>query len=155
MKNRYVLDLSLVDYEDNNSDFTSATEANPTQLAELMLEAYRGTIDDEGESLADAELEIKDYLANNPLLDQSLIVENNSSYTSACLVTYLTKQQAPLIAYIMTRPESKRNGHARSILRFALTQLKKAGYQRVLAGITQGNLPSESLFLSLGFKQLD
>ena len=44
------------------------TEADTEALAGLMLDAYVGTIDYEGENLEDARAEIEEYLTTDPIL---------------------------------------------------------------------------------------
>jgi hypothetical protein len=52
-------------------------------LAELMLEAYRDTIDDEGETLTEAVDEVRRYLApnatNRALLEPSVLLTNSTT----------------------------------------------------------------------------
>ena len=153
-KNKYVLDLSSYSPHPANTKFTPPAAKDIDKLAQLMLDAFRGTIDDEGETLAEAKLEVQDYFNNHPLLDQSLVITDGHAPTSACLVTYMPKQDAPLIAYIMTTPSAKRSGQAKDLLRAVITHLKQAGYSRVLAGITDGNIASEQLFVRIGFEKL-
>jgi GNAT superfamily N-acetyltransferase len=108
-------------------------------LAELMLSAYRGTIDDDGETLEDAIREVRSFFDGAPLLEASLVAEDRAGLRSACLVSRY--DGSPLVAYVMTRPGSKGRGHAGRLL-------------RVLAAITDGNTPSERLFRRLGFTRI-
>jgi hypothetical protein len=83
------------------------TERNPNKtdleaLATLMIDAYQGTIDYDGESLSDAHREVANYFAATPLLDHSWIDHRSKLIRSACLASYLPVEKAPLIAYIMT-----------------------------------------------------
>ena len=121
------------------------------RLADLMLDAYRGTIDDDGETLDDARQEVRSYLGIRPLLEHSAVVAAGDRLQCACLISYLDDAEAPLVAYIMTRSAAKRRGLARLALGSSLRSLADAGYERVLATITEGNRPSETLFGSLGF----
>src|SRR5262245_1852374 len=58
-------------------------------LAELMLDAYRGTIDDEGETFEEAIAEVKAYMAGErggqPCLVCSRLAYANSWVLGACL----------------------------------------------------------------------
>jgi RimJ/RimL family protein N-acetyltransferase len=127
-------------------------------LAELMLDAYRGTIDDEGETLEDALNEVKAFLAGErggkPYPDLSILCFAGDRLVSACLVGEWQSRRQPIIAYLLTLPTWKRRGLARLALMSALQALKEQGYTQVRAVITRGNVPSEQLFTSLGFTRV-
>lgn len=132
----------------------------PTDLeavAVLMLEAYRGTIDDSGETLADAHDEVYAYLGGQrggpALLQQSCLGFVNNRLVAACLVTQGETGQQPLIAYVMTHAAWKNQGIGRAILAATLQALVRSHYPTVSAVITQGNTPSERLFVGLGFQK--
>jgi GNAT superfamily N-acetyltransferase len=121
-------------------------------LAALMLDAYRGTIGDDGETIDDARREVESYFsgsAGETLLHCSWVSVENGRILSACLASLW--QGAPLIAYIMTEALSKRCGLARVALNACLDCLKADGYGQVQAFIIEGNRPSENLFGSCGF----
>lgn len=117
-------------------------------LAHLMLDAYIGTIDYDGENYEDAVTEVRDYLGDSPLLDHSYTIEIDGDAASAVLLSLIDDQ--PFIGYVMTRAEHKRNGLANTVTRRALNSLADAGHEKVVFYITEGNLPSEALFRSLG-----
>jgi len=152
---QYALDID--DTVLSGSADASFRHPQPTdleQLAELMLDAYIGTIDYEGETLSDARDEVGSYLRGRPLLEQSIVHVSDDVIDCACLVSYLAHVELPLIAYIMTARARKRTGLARRALCGALAELRVGGYARVVATITDGNTPSETLFTSLGFSRL-
>lgn len=136
-------------------EFSKPTVSDIPGLAELMLSAYQGTIDYDDETHEDAEEELRSFFHHHPMLDYSTILIGSNVYNAACLVSYLDNENAPLIAYIMTRRRSKGTGLARSLLETVLTLLEASGHSRVLATITEGNVPSERLFTSCGFERLD
>lgn len=117
-------------------------------LAELMLDAYIGTIDYEGEDYEDAVAEVSGYLDGTPLLDHSYTLEIAERLISAVLVSMI--DDAPFIGYVMTRAEDKGVGWARQVTAHALNSLAGEGHARVVLYITEGNVPSERLFRSLG-----
>jgi RimJ/RimL family protein N-acetyltransferase len=123
-----------------------------------MLDAYRGTIDYHGETLEDAIDEIHAYLAGNrggePMLTVSRLALVGSLAVGACLVCRWDMRQWPLIAYVMTREEWKRRGVGQQALISTLQALREHGYDRVCAVITEGNVPSESLFHRVGFAEV-
>ena len=125
-------------------------------LADLMLDAYLGTIDYEGETLQDAIAEVQAYFdgkrGGEPLLDVSRVATQNG-LVSACLVA--GDRRKPLIAYVMTRASAKGQGLAKYVLVSVLRAMQEAGSVGVRAVITQGNAASERLFAGLGFRRMD
>lgn len=126
-------------------------------VAGLMLDAYRGTIDDSGETLADARDEVQAYLMGQrggpALWQESCLGVVNNQLVAACLVTQGETGQHPLIAYVMTHAAWKKQGIGQVILTATVQTLARSQYPAVWAVITQGNTPSERLFASLGFRR--
>ena len=135
------------------------TPDDADDLAALMLDAYRGTIDYDGESIADARTEVAAYLdeasGDRPLLAPSRVAVEAGQLASACLVSYWGRRNRPLVGSVMTRPSAKRRGLARVLLAESVAALCGAGYPDVRAVITAGNTASERLFAGLGFRQAD
>jgi RimJ/RimL family protein N-acetyltransferase len=133
--------------------------ADARPLAELMIEAYRGTIDYDDETVEDALGEIDAYLAGRrggrPLLDASRLAFAGRQLVGACLVAFWDERQQPLIAYVMTDGTWKGQGVGRALLAAGLDGVREAGYRQVWAVITAGNEPSERLFAAFGFRQAD
>lgn len=124
-------------------------------LARLMLDAYKGTIDD-WETHEDALNEVRAYFAGErggpQLMDCSKVYELRKKIVSACLIAESTELQIPIIAYIMTSAEMKRQGLARSLLITTLRGLRDLEYTEAQAVITDGNAPAEQLFIQTGFE---
>ncbi len=123
-------------------------------LAVLLYAAYRGTIDDEGDSFAGALDEIEkawrgDY--GRFLPECSFVVEDSEFFASACLVTFFEPHDAPLVVFLMTRPEAKRRGLARLLLQRSMNALLSAGYVRLTLVVTDGNQPAQRLYETLRF----
>lgn len=125
-------------------------------LAELMLDAYRGTIDYDGETLDDSRSEIASYFDESdlPPLPQYSWVLATDEIIAACLVSYWPARDRPLIAYVMTRALAKGQGYAARLVVASLRDLAEAGYAEARAVITEGNTPSERLFARLGFQRV-
>ena len=127
-------------------------------LAELMIDAYRGTIDYDDETIEDAIGEVNAYLGGErggaALLEVSQLAFKEAILISACLVAEWDKRQQPIIAYVMTRAKSKNQGLAKQLLISALRQLDSKGHGGVWAVITEGNLVSEQMFINLGFRKV-
>jgi ribosomal protein S18 acetylase RimI-like enzyme len=124
-------------------------------LGELLYESYRGTIDDEGEDLSDALEESRSCLAGKygPVLaEASFVIEDDEQLLAAIVVTAFPALDAPLIAYVMCRPEAQRRGYARALVRQSLGALHAAGIPQVGLFVTQQNEPAMQLYLALGFQ---
>ena len=122
-------------------------------LAELMLDAYRGTIDDEGETLEDAVAEVDRTFAGaygEFLGGCSRVVEREGELASACLVTLF--QGRPWLSVSMTRPRWKRKGLARELLNECVNALAERGYEEIGLMVTKGNSAAEALYRSFGFE---
>ena len=138
----------------------SAIGRNPREdekddLAILLYAAYRGTIDDEGGTFADARAEIErlfDGVHGQFLGNCSFVVEEGEFLASASLITWWEPHDAPLVAFTMTRPEAQARDLARSLLTRSMNALCDAGYDRLTLVVTDGNTPAQRLYRSLGFR---
>ncbi len=122
-------------------------------LADLMLDAYRGTIDYEDEGTDEALAEVRSYFGGSPLLAESVLLESEGHLVSACLATRFESEA--LVGYVMTAASAKGNGYGRLVTVATLSRLQEAGYEVVHAWITEGNTPSERIFRGLGFEVVD
>jgi len=128
---------------------TRAPEPTDSEgLANLMLDAYLGTIDYEGESIEDARTEIEEYFSFDPMLECSRVIEMEGVLVAASLLARW--EGSPLVSYVMTESSSKRHGLARAVLLGSLDCLARATHREVFAFITEGNTASERLFDALG-----
>lgn len=126
--------------------------ADAPALAALMLDAYRGTIDDGGGGPDEAAAEVSRLLAGDyGPFDQgaSELVERDGGIVSATLVT--SHGGMPLIAFSMTASRWKRRGLARDGLVRTLHRLRAAGAVAIHLAVTPGNTAAERLYASLGF----
>lgn len=117
-----------------------------------MLAAYRGSIDDAGETLDDARRELAKTLSGGYGrfdFEASEAVERVGNIVSATLVTH--DEGLPMIAFSLTHPAWRRLGLARAGLQRAMDRLARAGHERVQLAVTCGNTPAERLHESLGF----
>lgn len=125
-------------------------------LAALMIDAYRGAIDDDGETLDDARAEIDGYFSGTdlaPLLEYSWVA-GAETLDAACLVAHWPARNCALFAYLMTRAAAKGQGLAGRLVAASLRDLAGARHTEARAVITMGNEPSERLFTRLGFQQV-
>lgn len=124
--------------------------ADRLELASLMMDAYAGTIDYDGETEEQAVAEIDGYLAGEAYLDTSVVAVGDGRIVSAVLVSRILG--VPLIGYAMTRAEVKGQGLASALLDAAAAAIWAAGHEEIRAFITAGNGPSETIFKRVGFE---
>lgn len=115
-------------------------------LGALMLDAYRDTIDYEGESLDDAIDEVTAFFGKgaSPLLDCSVVAFDSETPVSACLVTLAN--DVPMISYVYTAAAWKGRGLATALIQLSLNAVAKAGYPTLSLWVTVGNAPAEHIY---------
>ncbi len=121
-------------------------------LAGLLLAAYRGSVDEEEQTLAQALAEIGrtfegHYGAFMP--DCSRLIERNQALVAATLVTRWGDR--PLVAFCMTAPALRRRGLARASLINTMQDLRQAGEPLLSLVVTVANRPACALYRQLGF----
>ena len=125
-------------------------EQQRDQLAALMLDAYRDTIDDEGESLDDAFSAIDYYLASI-LRSHSYVMVDGSDLAAFAFVVVVN--DVHYIDPVVVASGRKSLGLGGALVRRCLRSLVDAGVCEVGATITDGNVASERLFIGLGFER--
>ncbi len=127
-------------------------------LSILLYAAFRGTIDDEGERLADARAEIDRTFTGKYgrlLPDCSFVYQEEELLLSACLISCSEPDRIPLVVFSMTHPQAQRQGLARLLLRRSINALLDRGYKQLQLVVTDGNSPAQHLYASLGFRPID
>jgi ribosomal protein S18 acetylase RimI-like enzyme len=132
----------------------------PAALAALMLDAYRGTVDDAGESLADATAEVQKLLAGDfgPLDHDATCILCDTQTNSPVAAAIITRDRSPIatgepfLAFSLTHPSRQRQGLARWTLRSAIASLTSRGERSLHLVVTRANTPAVNLYTSLGFK---
>lgn len=122
-------------------------------LGALMLAAYRGTVDDEGEFEDDAVTEVERTLAGEygPLIaDASLVVEDDRRLMGASMITMW--EEHPLVAYMFVHPDAQRRGVATHLMASIGNALLSAGHARLDLFVTEANTPAVNLYRKLGFE---
>lgn len=120
-------------------------------LAQLVLDAYQGTIDDEGETLEDAQATIAQLFGGEfgtLLWACSEVVQHDGRLVAATMITLYAG--APFVAFTMTHPAWQRRGLARAGLQRAMARLAAGDETLLRLVVSEGN-PAEQLYASLGF----
>lgn len=121
-----------------------------------MLAAYRGTVDDEGETEADAVVEVDRTLSGEygPFVsDCSFAVDDRARIVGASLVTLWEGQ--PISTYLVVHPDMQRQGLGTFLMATSQHALMKAGYAQLDLFVTEANEPALRLYRKLGFEVVD
>jgi RimJ/RimL family protein N-acetyltransferase len=124
-------------------------DADRPELAALMMDAYVGTIDYDGETLEQAVEEVDGAFSNEALVGLSRVAIKDGTIVSALLVSLV--ESDAVVGYVMTRAAAKVQGYATVLLDECAAAIWDAGYDRIRAWITEGNTPSERVFRRAGF----
>lgn len=125
------------------------TPGDRLALADLMMSAYVGTIDYDGETHEQAVEEVDGALEHEALLNESRIADRDGTIRSAVLVSLVDGDA--FIGYVMTSSDDKKQGLASALLDLSVEAIWAAGYDQIRAFITEGNTPSEKVFTRAGF----
>ena len=121
-------------------------------LAHLLHAAYRGTVDDEGETLDDTRGVVAQLMAGefgDWLASASEVVERDDAIVAATLLTLW--RDGPLVAFTATLPAYQRQGLARAGLQRAFNRLAAGDEPWLRLVVTEGNTRALALYDSLGF----
>jgi ribosomal protein S18 acetylase RimI-like enzyme len=131
-------------------------DSDAPSLGALMLAAYRGTVDDEGESEADALAEVERTLGGGygPLLgDGSLVVEESDRLVGASMTTLY--ESDPFLTFLIVDPEMQRRGIGTFLVGACGNALLSAGNATLDLFVTEANEPAVNLYRKLGFRVVD
>jgi len=124
-------------------------------LAQLMLDAYEGTIDSEGETIVEARDEVGGWIEHewpDAVCSQVSTIGFDPDGDAVCAVLVSPwESDEVLIGYVITTPAAKGRGLGGALVEHVLDQLPSLDITTVRAAITVGNTPSERLFDSAGF----
>jgi ribosomal protein S18 acetylase RimI-like enzyme len=130
--------------------------ADAPALGQLLVEAYRGTVDYEGETVEQATEEVIGMLGSKYgdfMTSSSFLVEVERQPVAACLITFW--QEAPLVTVLMTHPSYKGQGLGTFLMRQSINALQAQGYQDLCLFVTVGNDDAQHIYEKLGFVVVD
>jgi GNAT superfamily N-acetyltransferase len=122
-------------------------------LSALMLAAYRGGIDDEGETLDDTRALVQRLFEGGfgpPLWSLSEVTVCSQRLVSAALLTLWAG--GPFLAFLLTAPDLRRRGLARAGLERSFNRLAAGDEAWLRLVVTQSNAAAEALYEKLGFR---
>ena len=132
----------------------TVTDRDDLALGELMERAYAGTVDEQLGGNSDGAVEVAGWRAAGALAEASVaVVEADESLVSACMCSGSLDGEV-WIAYVITDPLWKGHGFATAAMAESVRRLRAHGVVDVLAGVTDGNVPSERLLEAIGFERV-
>ncbi len=114
----------------------------------MILDAYRGTVDDEGEDHEAALTAVDDWLSRLESPHSVALEQDGRIVAVSFVVNVAGREYIDPVAVVSGR---KRAGLGRAAVAISLRSLHEVGVREVGAVITDGNTASELLFTSLGF----
>lgn len=123
-------------------------------LRHLVLDAFCGTIDYEGETLAESITEVNDTLNGKygPFLELcSFLIEEDGEAVSAVIVTFFEEMRLPLLAFAMTHPDHQSKGMSSQLIKRGINALLEEGYGEANLVVTEGNNPAIHMAQNIGF----
>ena len=130
-------------------------EADVEALGQLYYNAYRGAIDDIGQSPADAMNEAKETLGGyfgRFLANCSFVLDGQDRLAGATLVTEASEDTA-LLAEVMVHPGYRGRGYARPLIQAAMNACLDEGWKKMILTVTRNNVPAEGLYRRMGFDE--
>ena len=122
------------------------------KVAHTMVDAYKDTVDYEGESHDDALLELRNVVNGGygSYIDEaSFLIEQGNEVVSVILISLFNVK--PLVTYVFTAKKHMCKGHAASLLWTSINVLQKMGYNEIFLYVTEGNDSAINLYRKLGF----
>ena len=122
----------------------------------MLLAAYRGTVDDEGETEDDAIGEVErtvegEYGAFLP--DASFVAEDGGRIVGASLVTSF--ESRPFLAHLVVHPDAQRRGLGASLVAASGNALLAGSDSELGLLVTEANEAAVALYRKLGFEQVE
>lgn len=131
------------------------TEYDLPALAELLVVAYAGTVDDLGQTPAEALEELQDHATRErigPMLwDCSFVALDRE--TPAAAVIACEEERVPLLSYIYTHPDWQGGGLATALIQYSINALLERGYERVRLKVALANVGARRLYKRIGFAE--
>lgn len=129
----------------------TVTAGDDASLAGLMERAYAATVDEQLGDNSDGAVELADWRAAGALAEVSIaVVDGNDSVVSASMCSGRWDREV-WISYVITEPAWKGRGLATAAVAESVRQIRNRCDVDVLAGVTDGNVPSERLLGRVGF----
>jgi len=146
-RSEYRFSISANQFEPLTANVEHLHPNDRDALGQLMLDAYRDTIDDEGETTTEA-LQAVDHLLTHCLREHSFVLKEAGKPVAMSFV--LVVDGIHYIDPVAVTATHKNAGLGRKMVETSLASIASAGVTEMGATITDGNIPSERLFAGLG-----
>ncbi|MCC2315607.1 GNAT family N-acetyltransferase [Cellulomonas xiejunii] len=125
---------------------------SPEEMAPLMLASYRGTPDDEGETLEDTVEVLAGAMrgAFGPWLPDASFVSRDGGKRVGAAFTAMDGAE-PFIAFLFTLPEASGRGVATRLVTRVCQALATTGHDHVSLWVNVANARAVGLYRHLGF----
>lgn len=124
-------------------------------MADAFLDAYRDTVDYEGETLNQTLDELRRVYKGcyGPFMEDSsfLLIEDERVRSGVLVCLY---RDEPTITYTFTRKEDQRLGYATLLINRAAFALYKRGFHSLYLYVTVENIDALRLYESMGFTEV-
>lgn len=129
---------------------------SPEELAPVMLAAYRGSPDDEGETLAETVEVLRAAMAGGfgPWLPEASLVALDDAGDPVGGILSALDGDRPFVVFVFTRPERTRTGVASGLVSRACEILRDDGHDEIRLWVNQRNEPALGLYRRLGFSEV-
>lgn len=128
------------------------TQEDVPKVARTMLEAYRGTVDQQEETLVQAILEVEKIMDDGygPFITEaSYWIEMNDQ--AAAVICINLWENRPLITEIYVNKDFQQQGLAHQLLKASMDCLYRMGYDEIDLYVTISNTSALKLYEKLGF----
>ena len=132
------------------------SKKNITEIAEVFLDAFKNTIDYEGEDLNDTITEIQHVFENGYgeySEKYSSVIVSDGQIASALFV--VKNEDNLFIPYIITRKHQQGKGYAKKLIKSCAHKAKSDGIKYIDLYVTKGNTKAEKLYSNLGFEKIE
>ena len=148
----------------NEIPFTITPISNYTieEMAEVFLDAYKDTLDYDGESINETNNEIGNIIRGDYgeiITSASGCIKIKEKLASIIFITKKSLNEEldmiSFIPYIVTKKEVIRQGFAKALIINGLQQLIKSNYKICELSVSEGNKHAYELYISLGFEHFN
>jgi GNAT superfamily N-acetyltransferase len=132
-----------------------STEDDLPALAELLVVAYAGTVDDLRQTPAEALEELRHHTTGEligPMLWDCSFVALDRETPAATVIT-CEEKGVPLLSYIYTHPDWQGHGLATALIQYSMNALLERGYERVRLKVALANVGARRLYKHIGFAE--
>lgn len=155
MNDRIAMKCQLIQWElSKKINYEKISRQSIPHLAKAMLDAYKDTVDDEGERVDDLIRALYCIIEEGQygifLPDASFQIQQNGMIISAILVSLYHNQ--PLIVSLFTRKKYMNLGIAGSLMKKSMNALREQGYDQLNLFVHKENKNAMHLYKKMGFK---